>query len=77
MKKSLTVGEFKARFSEVLSLVEEGTTIEVTYGRKRRAVAVLSPPPSAKPRKLGKLKGRVQVSFAKDWKLTEEEFLGS
>ncbi|NDV63316.1 prevent-host-death protein [Puniceicoccales bacterium CK1056] len=77
MKKSLTVGEFKARFSDVLSMVEEGATIEVTYGRKRKTVAVLSPPRTARPRKLGKLKGRVKASFSRDWKISEEEFLGS
>jgi antitoxin (DNA-binding transcriptional repressor) of toxin-antitoxin stability system len=77
MKKSLTVGEFKAHFSDVLSMVEEGATIEVTYGRKRETVAILSPPPPSRPRKLGKLKGRVKATFAKDWKLSEEEFLNS
>ena len=30
---TLTIGEFKARLSDALALVEKGETITVTYGR--------------------------------------------
>jgi hypothetical protein len=49
----------------------------VTYGRNKRPVAVFGPPPRAPKRKLGLLVGKARVYFSPDWKMTEEEFLGS
>ncbi len=72
----MTVGEFKTRFSDALASVAQGDTITVTYGRNKRPVAVLAPPPAAPRRKLGLLAGKATVKLAPDWKLTEEEFLG-
>jgi len=71
-----TVGEFKSRFSEMLKLVEEGVSIVVTYGKKKRPVAVLSPPPAKPKRKLGHLAGKLKVTIGSSWEMTEEEFLG-
>ena len=39
----LPVGGFKSRFSEALDIVARGGTVCVTYGLKRKPVAVLSP----------------------------------
>lgn len=73
----LTVGEFKSRFSEALGWVSEGGTVSVTYGRSRRPVALLVPPPAPqKKRKLGMLAGKVKIQIARDFSLTDEEFLG-
>lgn len=41
----MTVGELKARFSEVLKKVEKGQSIEVVFGRAKKPVAMLTPPP--------------------------------
>ena len=41
--KIMTVGEFKARFSEALDAVRDGETIIVFYGRKHRKVAARVP----------------------------------
>ena len=74
----LTVGEFKSRFSEALGWVSHGEAVAVTYGRTRRPVALLVPPPARKTRrKLGMLSGKVKVRMARDWSLTDEEFLGA
>jgi prevent-host-death family protein len=76
--KSLTVGEFKARLSELLEQVQEGETVEVLYGKKRKPVARLVPVNGKKPkkkRKLGILEGKAKVIFADDFKMTEEEFI--
>ena len=76
--KSFPVGEFKAQFSEVLEMVQQGETVELVYGKKRKPVARLVPINSLKPkkkRKLGILEGKVKVKFAKDFKMTEEEFI--
>lgn len=76
MKQTYTVGEFKARFPEALNSVRRGERVTITYGRGRRVVAVLSPPPNTKtPRKLGRLSGKVGVRIADDWKMSDQEFL--
>jgi antitoxin (DNA-binding transcriptional repressor) of toxin-antitoxin stability system len=77
MATTLTIGEFKARLSDALALVEKGETITVTYGRNKTPVAVFGPPPRAPKRKLGLLVGKATMRMAPDWKITEEEFLGS
>ncbi len=78
--KSLPVGEFKAHFSEVLEKVQQGESIGVLYGKKKKPVAKLVPMNSStskKPgkRKLGLLEGKMKVVFAPDFKMTEEEFI--
>lgn len=76
MENVYTVGEFKARFPEALEAVRRGDRVLITYGRGRKAVAVLSPPPSeGRPRKLGRLRGRVKVGIGEDWKMDEVGFL--
>ncbi len=79
MSKTYTVGEFKARFSEALQAVEEGSTVAITYGRAKRTVAVLGPPPKAKksPRKLGRHAGKFKARVAENWKLDDLSFLQS
>ena len=59
-------------------LVQQGETVEIVFGKKRKPVARLVPINSLKPkkkRKLGILEGKVKVKFAKDFKMTEEEFI--
>jgi antitoxin (DNA-binding transcriptional repressor) of toxin-antitoxin stability system len=77
MPTTLTIGEFKARLSDALALVEKGETITVTYGRNKIPVAVFGPPPAAPKRKLGLLVGKATVRISPNWKMTEEEFVGS
>jgi len=76
--KSLRVGELKANFSEVLEEVQNGETIEIVYGKKKKPVARIVPIDDDKPkgkRKLGLLAGKMKVVFADDFKMTEEEFI--
>jgi antitoxin (DNA-binding transcriptional repressor) of toxin-antitoxin stability system len=40
------MGEFKSRFSEALDAVRKGESITVTFGRKKKAVAIVSPVPA-------------------------------
>ena len=37
----MSVGEFKSRFSEALNAVRNGESITVTFGRKKKAVAIV------------------------------------
>lgn len=77
--KSLSVGEFKAQFSEVLELIQKGESVGVLYGKSKRPVAKLVPMNGSKPqkkkRKLGIWEGKVKFVFADNFKMTDEELL--
>lgn len=74
----MSVGEFKAKFSEVLKKVLAGEEIAISYGKSKEIVARLVPKTSSKKqrRKIGIFEGKGSVHFSKDFKMTEEEFLG-
>ena len=77
--KSLSVGELKAQFSEVLEKVQQGESFVVLYGKVKKLVAEINPPKKQKKkgkRKLGTLEGKAREVFADDFKMTEEEFIG-
>ncbi|WP_020606371.1 type II toxin-antitoxin system Phd/YefM family antitoxin [Spirosoma spitsbergense] len=75
--QTITVGDLKSRFSEVLKQVQEGEEIAVAFGRKKEIVAYLIPRSARKPAKrtLGLLQEKGTASFADDFSMTEEEFL--
>ncbi|MCF2492725.1 MULTISPECIES: type II toxin-antitoxin system Phd/YefM family antitoxin [Dyadobacter] len=74
--KTMTVGEFKTHFSQVLKDVEKGEKIGITYGRSKEVKALLVPNEKLKePRKLGILADKGKVVFKDDFKMSEEEFL--
>ncbi|TVR73383.1 MAG: prevent-host-death protein [Spirochaetaceae bacterium] len=76
--EALPVGEIKARFSEVLEKVKRGESFGILYGRKKTPVAMIVPYVETEEkaeRKLGILDGKVQITFADDFRITEEEFV--
>jgi antitoxin (DNA-binding transcriptional repressor) of toxin-antitoxin stability system len=75
---ALTVGEMKARFSEVLDVVRGGDTVTVLYGRSKRPVARIVPiTDKSKSRKVGALEGTATFSTGDNFKFSSvEEFLG-
>lgn len=79
--KTLTVGELKANFSDVLSTVlKTGEAVVISYGKKKARVAALIPIDQMKsntPRILGALAGKAVVQFKTDFAMTDEEFLAS
>ncbi|UCF85520.1 MAG: type II toxin-antitoxin system prevent-host-death family antitoxin [Desulfobacteraceae bacterium] len=78
--QSISVGELKARFSEVLERVKKGEEIIISYGKKRKRVAVLLPYAHYGPgreRKLGILREKGSCVFYEDFKITDEEMLTS
>ncbi|HAV56642.1 MAG TPA: prevent-host-death protein [Acinetobacter junii] len=78
--KVLTVGEFKAKFSDVIADILKGDEVAVSYGKKKEKIGVMVPYKiyeKKKVRKLGIWKGKATVKFAKDFKMTDEEFLNS
>ena len=78
---TLTIGEFKARFSEVLTAVQAGDSVVVCYGRKKERVAALVPYSSlasnSGKRSLGLLKGQASFKLADDFALSDEELLSA
>jgi prevent-host-death family protein len=78
--QSISVGELKARFSEVLERVRKGEEIVISFGKKRKRVAVLLPYDNYIPkqkRKLGLLRDQGSFVFHEDFKMTDEEMLTS
>lgn len=77
--ETMSVGKFKANFSEVLKRVLAGEEIGISYGKRKEIVAKLVPKTGGKRarRKIGIWDERGKVKFHTDFKMTEEEFLGS
>ena len=76
--KSLSVGEIKTQFSDVLEKVQQGESFGITYGKSKKLVAELNPPKkqkSKKKRKFGILDGKMKIVFADDFKMTDEELI--
>jgi len=76
--KTMTVADFKSRFSEALDAVREGETIVVSYGRNRRKVAAMVPYRDLEARSkrpLGLLKAKMRVSFGRDFSMSDSELL--
>ena len=78
--QTLTIGELKANFSEVLKTLKTGREIVISYGKKREKVAVIVPYSAyaSKPeRSLGLLKGRAGCIIHDDFEINEKEMLAS
>ena len=78
--KTLQVAEAKSHFSTVIKDVEGGDEIVIAYGKKKETVAVIIPYEKWKKsqkRQLGSLEGKMTVAFADDFKMSDEELLGS
>ena len=77
--KTMTVGEFKAKFSDVIAQVKAGQEIAVTFGKKKEIIGYFTPEKSElkevkKERPLGPLK-HLGYYMANDFcETTEEEF---
>ncbi|MEA3231176.1 MAG: type II toxin-antitoxin system Phd/YefM family antitoxin [Thermodesulfobacteriota bacterium] len=78
--QTLTIGELKSRFSEVLKQVRSGQEIIISYGKKREKVAVIVPYSvyaSTPERTLGLLKDRAGCIIHDDFEISEKEMLTS
>lgn len=76
--KQMTVADFKAKFSEIITLVANGESVQILYGRTRRPIAVISAYGSQQEGKrvIGTFDGIASFSETDGGKITEEEFLG-
>jgi hypothetical protein len=74
--ETMSVSEFKTRFSDVITQVEAVETIVVASGKNKKVVGYFTAElPQKRERKLGILEGKATFIFAPDFKMTEEEFL--
>lgn len=77
---TISADQIEANASAVLLELKRGERVGVTFGEEKAIQAYLIPgdliPRGKGPRKLGGLEGKVKVTFADDFKMTEEEFLG-
>jgi prevent-host-death family protein len=76
--RTLHSEEAEARFSSVLLDVEAGDEVAITSGLKKQAVAVIVPYEKWKmsqKRRLGTLEGKMSVTFADDFAMTDEELV--
>ena len=77
--KTITVGEFKAKLSEILERVSKGEEFVVSFGKKKMNIAALIPfrnYKKSKKRKIGLYNGKVKYSVSEDFKMTAEELIG-
>jgi antitoxin (DNA-binding transcriptional repressor) of toxin-antitoxin stability system len=78
--ETLTIGELKTNFSEVLKKIKSGQKIGISYGKKREKVAVIVPYSdyvSTPERSLGLLKDRARCIIHDDFEITEKEMVAS
>ena len=75
---TMTVGKVKAHFSKVLEIVQRGDDVVISFGKKKKKIAVLVPFShyERKPeRRLGLLAGKASFSIKDDFKISNDEFL--
>jgi prevent-host-death family protein len=78
--QTLTIGELKTDFSEVLKKVRSGQKIVISYGKKREKVAVIVPYSdydTMPERSLGLLKDRAECIIHDDFEISGKELLGA
>lgn len=77
--KTISVGEFKSKFSQILDWIRKGEDVVVSYGRKKEEVAVLvdiKKFKKPKSRKLGRLEGKGTFKIHDDFEMSANELLG-
>jgi prevent-host-death family protein len=78
--QTLTIGELKTGFSEILKKVRSGQKVVISYGKKREKVAVIVPYSDyvAMPeRPLGLLENKAGCTIHEDFEISEKEMLAS
>lgn len=77
--KTMTVGELKAQFSEVLGqLIKNGEPVVISYGKKKEKIAAIIPYNQLKlekERSLGLMQGKARCLLHDDFALDDEEML--
>lgn len=76
--KTMTVGELKSHFPEVLErVIKNSEPVAICYGKKKQKVAAIIPYEQLKPqteRPLGLMEGRTRCVIHDDFALNDEEW---
>lgn len=78
--KTMTVGELKSRFSEVVKEVRQGESIILCFGRRQEKIAVIMPYNRSllpEKRKIGRYQDQLVCEFTEGFSFTDQEFLRS
>jgi len=78
--KTISYSEIKKNFDKILDMVQVGEEIAVSAKKGKGKIAIIIPYEKykrGKERPLGILKGKAQVVFKENFKITDEEFLSS
>lgn len=76
--KHVSVGDFKARFSDILREVQDGEEVAIQFGRRKETVAVLVSPERlqrGQRRQLGIMEGKASFRVKGEWKMTDEQLI--
>ena len=76
--KTLTVADFKTKFSDVLQSLKQGQSFTVSYGRKKTKIAVIVPYDKYTKnttRQLGLLTPKASYRIKSDFSITDDELL--
>lgn len=77
--KTISVGEFKSKFSQILEWIRKGEEVVVSYGRKKEEVAVLMDIKKfrrPKKRKLGPLEGKGKFKIQDGFEMSASDLIG-
>jgi hypothetical protein len=79
--KTMTVGELKAQFSEVLGMIaQNGEPVAISYGKKKEKVAAIIPFNQLNfqgARSLGVMQGYAKCDFSDDAALSDVDMLNA
>lgn len=79
--KTMTVGEIKAHFSEVLDQLEKtGEPVAISYGKRKEKIAAIVPYSQVQPatqRKLGVMQDKASYVLHDNFALSDEEMLNT
>jgi antitoxin (DNA-binding transcriptional repressor) of toxin-antitoxin stability system len=75
--KTISVGEFKAKLSQIIEKILKGEEYVVSYGKKKKKIFRVVPYNEKKvlKRKIGLLDGKIKIKIHDDFKMTDEELL--
>lgn len=76
--KTLTVADFKTKFSDVVESLKQGESFTVSYGQKKTKIAVIVPYgtyTSNTTRRLGVLEHKASYRMKSDFSMTDDELL--
>jgi len=76
--KTLTIGQLKTNFSDVIQSIKTGKEFIIAFGKKKEKVAVIIPYNKyikSKKIKLGLLENKASYKIKDDFKIDDEELL--